>query len=54
MKKSKMYITVIVLLVCFANVYAQDWQQYLGPNRNSISDEKGLLRTWPENGPEVL
>ncbi|KPK87291.1 MAG: hypothetical protein AMS27_03070 [Bacteroides sp. SM23_62_1] len=36
------------------NVYAQDWPQYLGPNRNSTSDQKGLLRSWPENGPEVL
>ena len=31
-----------------------DWPQYLGPNRNSTSPEKGLLRSWPENGPEVL
>jgi outer membrane protein assembly factor BamB len=31
-----------------------DWPQYLGPNRNSISDQKGILRSWPENGPEVL
>ena len=31
-----------------------DWPQYLGPDRNSISQEKGLLRSWPEAGPEVL
>ena len=31
-----------------------DWPQYLGPDRNSISPEKGLLRSWPENGPKVL
>jgi outer membrane protein assembly factor BamB len=31
-----------------------DWPQYLGPNRNSISPEKDILRTWPENGPKVL
>ncbi|MBN1845681.1 MAG: PQQ-like beta-propeller repeat protein, partial [Sedimentisphaerales bacterium] len=31
-----------------------DWPQYLGPDRNSISPEKGMLRSWPENGPEVL
>ena len=33
---------------------AADWPQYLGPNRNSTSDQKGLLRSWPESGPEVL
>ena len=53
-KQSKMYILVVVLLVCIANIYAQDWPQYLGPNRDSKSDQKGLLHTWPENGPEVL
>jgi len=33
---------------------AADWPQYLGPARNSTSPERGLLRSWPENGPEVL
>jgi len=31
-----------------------DWPQYLGPTRNSTSPEKGLLRSWPQQGPEVL
>ena len=31
-----------------------DWPQYLGPYRNSTSDQKGLIRSWPEKGPEVL
>jgi len=31
-----------------------DWPQYLGPHRNSTSDQKGILRTWPTNGPAVL
>jgi len=33
---------------------AQDWPQFLGPERNSTSPQKGILRTWPANGPEVL
>lgn len=33
---------------------ANDWPQYLGPNRNNISNEKGLLRTWPKTGPKLL
>ena len=33
---------------------AQDWPQYLGPNRNSTSAQTGILRSWPKNGPEVL
>jgi outer membrane protein assembly factor BamB len=31
-----------------------DWPQYLGPNRNATSPEKGLLRSWPQAGPKVL
>ena len=54
MNKIKMFITAIVLFVCIANAYAQDWPQFLGPNRNSISDQKGILRTWHATGPEVL
>ncbi len=54
MKKSRACIPMIFLMVCMANVYAQDWPQYLGPNRNSISPQKGILRSWPEKGPEVL
>ena len=33
---------------------AQDWPQYMGPNRNSIAPQKDLLRSWLEGGPEVL
>jgi len=53
MKPSQKYIPVIVLLVCIANVFAQDWPQFLGPNRNGISAQKDILRTWPQNGPEI-
>jgi outer membrane protein assembly factor BamB len=33
---------------------AADWPQYLGPARNATSPEKGLLRSWPQKGPEVV
>lgn len=33
---------------------AEDWPQFLGPNRNGIASEKGLVRSWKENGPKVL
>jgi outer membrane protein assembly factor BamB len=31
-----------------------DWPQFRGPNRDNISTETGLLKTWPANGPKVL
>ena len=52
MKTKVMLIAAIVTLTTGSSL--ADWPQYLGPNRNSTSNQKGLLRSWPENGPEVL
>ena len=54
MKQSKRFIPVIVFLAFISEIYAQDWPQYLGPNRNGVSAQKGILRTWPQQGPQVL
>jgi outer membrane protein assembly factor BamB len=35
-------------------IRADDWPQFRGPNRNNISTENGLLRSWPQEGPRVL
>ncbi len=32
----------------------QDWPQWRGRRRDGISDEKGLLSTWPASGPKLL
>ena len=31
-----------------------DWPQWRGPRRDGISDENGLLSSWPQNGPKLL
>jgi outer membrane protein assembly factor BamB len=54
MKKLNLLLTLAILLTLNSGLYAQDWPQYLGPKRNSTSDQKGILRTWPEKGPEIL
>src|SRR5262249_915216 len=33
---------------------AADWTQFRGPNRDGLSTEKGLLKTWPAAGPELV
>ena len=33
---------------------AADWPQWLGPNRDSVWREDGLLETFPASGPKVL
>src|SRR6476620_4348133 len=32
---------------------ADDWPQWQGPDRNSISKETGLLKEWPKGGPSL-
>lgn len=30
-----------------------DWPQWQGPHRNAMSDEQGLLKEWPKEGPAL-
>lgn len=53
MKHTRFFL-LIALSVWMTGAAGQDWPQYLGPTRNSISPEMGILRSWPEGGPEVL
>jgi len=32
---------------------AEDWPQFRGPKRDGVSNEKGLLQTWPADGPPL-
>jgi hypothetical protein len=54
MKRLNLLITAIATVLCLSNLRAQEWPQFLGPNRNSVSPQKGILRTWPAGGPEVV
>jgi hypothetical protein len=47
---------LVSLLVTLSGVCASaaDWPGYLGPGRDGSSPQKGLLRSWPKDGPKVL
>lgn len=47
-------VIAIVMLALSATAPAADWAQWRGPNRDGKSDEKGLLKQWPEAGPRLL
>lgn len=47
-------ISIIFILLTTNQAFASDWPQYLGPDRNAVSSEKGLMRSWPADGPKVL
>src|SRR5436190_10857295 len=34
--------------------FGGEWPQFLGPSRNGISNETGLLDAWPEGGPKEV
>ena len=33
---------------------AADWPQWRGPHRDGVSQETGLLKEWPREGPKLL
>ncbi len=41
-------------LTTSADTAAADWPGFLGPNRDSLCTETGLLKHWPEGGPKLL
>ncbi len=49
-------ITAVLLCILslFQLSYAQNSAQFRGPNRNGEFEETGLLKSWPESGPELL
>lgn len=44
---------ILVLSACASAVTAADWPQWLGPHRDGNTEETGLLKEWPEGGPEL-
>src|ERR1700681_3166347 len=39
---------------CQAPARAADWPQFLGPERNGVPPETGLLQKWPKDGPPLV
>ena len=50
----KRSLAFALLLVLPSFLIAADWPQWRGPLRNDISVEKGLLKSWPADGPKLL
>ncbi|WP_394793885.1 PQQ-binding-like beta-propeller repeat protein [Armatimonas sp.] len=52
MKATRIVFSVIALGAVSAAV-AADWPQFRGPERNGLSKETGLLKSWAEGGPKL-
>lgn len=53
MKTARALFLVLVLFVT-SSLFANDWPQWRGPQRDGISQEKGLLADWPKDGPKLV
>ncbi len=51
--KHRMLVAVLTLSAGTA-AFAVDWPQFRGPKRDDVSTEKGLMQTWPDDGPPLV
>ncbi|HEY7424607.1 MAG TPA: PQQ-binding-like beta-propeller repeat protein [Gemmataceae bacterium] len=42
------------VVVAAVSLVAADWTQWQGPDRTNVSQETGLLKKWPAEGPKLL
>src|SRR5580698_3754826 len=52
--KTLWFSAVMVSAAISCAVVAADWPQWRGPQRDGISQETGLLKEWPKDGPKLL
>src|SRR5690242_11873064 len=50
----KHFLLVVGVLAFAFTCRADDYPQWRGPHRDGISNEKGLLKQWPKEGPKLL
>lgn len=49
--RARVLISLLVLMSCPAGVRADDWPQWLGPRRDGVWREQGILEKFPQDGP---
>ena len=47
-------LTTAMVALSITSAFAANWPWIYGPARDSTSDQKGLMRAWPLEGPKVL
>ncbi len=49
----RLIATILALLALAPSLQADDWPQWMGPKRDSVWRETGILATFPKDGPSV-
>ena len=52
--KIKASISLVVLLFLSVTIFGQTPTRWRGPQANGIYPDKGLMKTWPADGPQIL
>jgi outer membrane protein assembly factor BamB len=50
----RFFATTLMALALPLSLLAADWPQWMGPNRDAVWNEKGILKSFPKGGPKVL
>jgi outer membrane protein assembly factor BamB len=50
----RFFLTFSLFSLATQALHADDWPQFMGPDRNGVSAEKGLRFSWPKQGPPLL
>jgi outer membrane protein assembly factor BamB len=50
---ARLSLAAFALLLLSAPGHAADWPQFRGPNRDDVSKDTGLLKSWPRDGPPL-
>jgi outer membrane protein assembly factor BamB len=54
MKRRWLILAAVGAGLLSVSAFAEDSPQWRGPKRDGISQEKGLLKEWPQGGPKLL
>ncbi len=53
MRTTRVFFLAILFLSAALYAEADDWPQWLGPQRDSVWREKGIIDTFPKEGPKI-
>ncbi len=48
------FLSLVMISLVAEHANAGDWAQFLGPDRNGVSAETGLIGVWPATGPKII
>ena len=51
--RSALILAAVVIMGGSGLIHADDWPQWMGPNRDGVWRETGIVRTFPKEGPRV-